>query len=51
MLTGTVEIASEMEQGGFVDLVFYIQEHTKQADGRQTIHALGTHKGRPSALR
>lgn len=43
------EVTSE-EEGGFHDLVFYIQEHKRLPDGSQSIRGAGTHKGRPLGL-
>src|SRR5262245_51336001 len=48
-LTKSPEITSESEEG-FHDLIFYIQEHKKQANGAQTLRGSGTHKGRQLAL-
>jgi hypothetical protein len=43
------EITSESEEG-FHDLVFYVQEHKRFADGTQTIRAAGVHNDRPVAF-
>src|SRR5574341_159445 len=43
------EITSESAEG-FHDLIFYIREHMRLADGTQTIRVSGLHKGRPLGL-
>jgi hypothetical protein len=49
-LVAPPEITSEEEEGGFHDLVFYIQEHKRQPDGSQSIRVSGIHKGRQLGL-
>ncbi len=48
-LAAPPEITSEEEEG-FHDLVFYTEEHKRLPDGSQSIHGLGTHKGRTLGL-
>ncbi len=48
-LAAPPEVTSE-EEAGFHDLVFYIQDHQRLSDGSQSIHVIGTHKGRPLGL-
>jgi len=43
------EVTSESEEG-FHDLVFYIQDYKKLADGTQTIRAAGIYKGQKIGL-
>jgi hypothetical protein len=45
MDTKVPEIMSESEEGGFVDLVFRIEDCKPLADGSQCIKAVGLHKG------
>jgi hypothetical protein len=45
-LTAPPEVTSESEEG-YHDLVFFLQDHKKLADGSQTLRAAGTYKGRP----
>jgi hypothetical protein len=45
-LAAPPEVTSEEEEGGFHDLVFYIQEQKRLPDGSQSIRSVGTHKGR-----
>lgn len=48
-LTAPPEVTSEEEEG-FHDLVLYTEEHKRLPDGSQSIHGLGTHKGRKLGL-
>jgi hypothetical protein len=49
-LVAPPEVTSEEEQGGFHDLVFYIQEQKRLPDGSQSMRGLGTYKGRQLGL-
>ncbi|MGO8929175.1 MAG: hypothetical protein ACLQU3_20100 [Limisphaerales bacterium] len=48
-LSAPPEVTSASD-AGFHDLVFYIQEHKKLADGSQSIRGAGTYKGRVLGL-
>jgi hypothetical protein len=48
-LTRSPEITSASEEG-FHDLILYIQEHKRPADGTQTLRSSGTHEGRQLGL-
>ena len=48
-LSAPPEVRSASDEG-FHDLVFYIQEHKKLADGSQSIRGAGTYKGRVLGL-
>ncbi len=48
-LTAPPEVTAE-EQEGFHDLIFYIQGQKQLPDGSQSIHGVGTYKGRQLGL-
>ncbi len=48
-LTAPPEVTAE-EEDGFHDLIFYIQDEKQLPDGSQSVHGVGTYKGRQLGL-
>lgn len=48
-LTGPPEVTAEEEEG-YHDLIFYVQDQKQLPDGSQSVHGVGTYKGRQLGL-
>lgn len=48
-LNGPPEVTAEQEEG-YHDLIFYVQDQKQHPDGSQSVHGVGTYKGRQLGL-